>query len=733
VSKPQVVTVPSSGNAVQIPLLGGSAVTLVNLSNYFGLTLCADDTFENYTTWPLGAGLASPQVGQNTLWIKNENVLDVQVLVYQGIIPVSNLGATPAPYTILDNTIGPTTLAGPTTVDSDIQPTSTYGIILLTILGTAGTFEIAGGTIRLFTADMSVDLKAYVWPLETLDSGDTLEVIIPIPPGIFEILRVTINGTTTGDAEILVNIFESNANLNGFQEITNGTPSGTITNYALETGGNLAALASALVLSKATPGNQLVRYLSDSVGNLPTGILVGGITANMGDYYPIKVATDGTVAVSATFTSPPSVNATIVGPLDGSGNVKVAVENTPAVTISGTLPPFASTPAVTISGTLPPFASEPTVKIDGSSGSLPPFASTPTVDVGNPITNYALETGGNLDLQTAALDTIESYLATIDGGMGQIGAASLPVYAMMAGGSDGTHPRLLLTDAGGQLKVLVENTVPISGATNATIVSPLDGSGNVKVAVENTPAVTISGTLPAFATEPTVKIDGSSGSLPPFATTPAVNATVAGPLDGSGNVKVAVENTPAVTISGTLPAFATEPTVKIDGTSGSLPPFASTPAVTISGTLPPFASPPSVNATVVGPLDGSGNVKVAVENTPAVTISGTLPLSAVPSNSTVGAYVQQLHVKASAGTFYGLTGYNAATVTQFIQLIDAAALVSGTTVPAVVFSVPASTSFALDYSKGRAFATGIWLVASSTGPVYTTGVATSCWFDAQYV
>jgi len=114
-------------------------------------------------------------------------------------------------------------------------------------------------------------------------------------------------------------------------------------------------------------------------------------------------------------------------------------------------------------------------------------------------------------------------------------------------------------------------------------------------------------------------------------------------------------------------------------------------------------------------VDANGQLRVAVTFT-------------VPSNSTAAAYVNAQTVKASAGTLYGVTGYNSGPG-QFIQLFDAA---TATGLPVVVLWVPAASSFSLDYGdRGRAFATGITIANSSTGPTYTAGAA-DCWFDAQY-
>lgn len=95
-SKPQVINVPSGAGTgtippVQIPLTETSTVTLINLSNNLGLTLCNTTEFAPKTTWPLNGGNALPQPGINNLWVQNSNAVDVQVLVLEGIVPITNV------------------------------------------------------------------------------------------------------------------------------------------------------------------------------------------------------------------------------------------------------------------------------------------------------------------------------------------------------------------------------------------------------------------------------------------------------------------------------------------------------------------------------------------------------------------------------------------------------------------------------------------------------------------
>jgi hypothetical protein len=93
-ARPQVVIVPAlagigSNPPTQIPLSGGTTITIVNQNNYLGLTLCETESFEPSTTWSLPASASMPQTGMNTLFAQNSSNYPVTLLVYTGVLPIS--------------------------------------------------------------------------------------------------------------------------------------------------------------------------------------------------------------------------------------------------------------------------------------------------------------------------------------------------------------------------------------------------------------------------------------------------------------------------------------------------------------------------------------------------------------------------------------------------------------------------------------------------------------------
>ena len=179
-SKPQVINVPPNAGIgtvppVQVPLIGSSAITLINQNSYLGLTLCNDDRFNPTTTWPLSPGAAQPQTGVNNLWIQNPNTEQITVLVIEGIIPT----ALTAPSGFLPigsppTYIGESVMNGSTavTVPNIKIPPGVQGIVFL---GENGLFEVSihvtGDTSNISYLYSSSPFTGTTWAIAQLSNA----------------------------------------------------------------------------------------------------------------------------------------------------------------------------------------------------------------------------------------------------------------------------------------------------------------------------------------------------------------------------------------------------------------------------------------------------------------------------------------------------------------------------------------------------------------------------------
>lgn len=96
------------------------------------------------------------------------------------------------------------------------------------------------------------------------------------------------------------------------------------------------------------------------------------------------------------------------------------------------------------------------------------------------------------------------------------------------------------------------------------------------------------------------------------------------------------------------------------------------------------------------------------------------------------ALAASLVIKSSPGTLYKITGYNNNAAVRYLQIANVTALAADGTTPAIVWAIPANSTFELNWGiYGRRFSTGIVACFSTTLATKTIAGA-DMWLNASY-
>jgi hypothetical protein len=269
-----------------------------------------------------------------------------------------------------------------------------------------------------------------------------------------------------------------------------------------------------------------------------------------------------------------------------------------------------------------------------------------------------------------------------------------------------------------------------AGSGSATQIAIGKGIYNILssgIPINNT-SFGISGTLPAFASTPTVNLGNLNGAATAAGLT-TINTTLGSPFQAGG----LIGNT-SFGISGTLPAFTSTPTFTestLDATAAPVAPGTATATKSVvigclaNTTLPTFTA----GQQGAVPCDASGRLWVAgvASNVPTYMTAQTSggPNSLLNYTNGAGAVINST-VKSGAGQLFEVDASNSGSADAWCRLYNLVSDTTGSGTPFKVLYLPHGASpTVISTDIGISFGTGLTLVCTAGAAATDTSTITT--------